>query len=438
MYNGQLDIWLRQGLKSTTDTYICTIPKNLRWLNTASTWAIRYSYRKSLFWKKYKRGKLDFKKALEIELHPDNINREDGLSQGWARKPLIHVLKERRPSNTKELTPYHGLYKWLTSLSYHPPSTPLLTPVWSHLIGLAQSLPHLVLTGPIPQTSPPDTLYNASEPQLITSALKMETAHFSKTLATINHSTWHLNPKQHHHFNNAVVNPESTDTMKLFTNQIYNNLCVHNVPISTPNYLEYFYPQRCFYKQLPKQRLTSYFRQHTTVNSFTSYYFNVCWCLHTLYTFLAMDLSLLNAWIEPCKDSDFSYQFFYKFDDVKKSFYEELGHVFDQFPRYQAKSLLGNFNAKVDREDIFEPTIRNMSLHKISNDNGVWVENYATSKNFVVKSTLFLDCNIHKYIWTSPKGQVHNQTDHVSTDRKWHSSILDIWSFTAADSDSKH
>jgi hypothetical protein len=42
----------------------------------------------------------------------------------------------------------------------------------------------------------------------------------------------------------------------------------------------------------------------------------------------------------PCED---------KGDDVKDSFYEELGGVFDQFPRYM-KILLGDFNAKVGRK----------------------------------------------------------------------------------------
>jgi hypothetical protein len=42
------------------------------------------------------------RKATEIELHPDNMNREDGfpLSQAW--KPFIHDLKGRRRSLTKE------------------------------------------------------------------------------------------------------------------------------------------------------------------------------------------------------------------------------------------------------------------------------------------------------------------------------------------------
>jgi hypothetical protein len=53
------------------------------------------------------------------------------------------------------------------------------------------------------------------------------------------------------------------------------------------------------------------------------------------------------------------------------------------------KILLGDFNAKVGRENIFKPTIGNESLHQDSNDNGVRIVNFSTSKNLVIKSTMF-------------------------------------------------
>jgi endonuclease/exonuclease/phosphatase family metal-dependent hydrolase len=99
---------------------------------------------------------------------------------------------------------------------------------------------------------------------------------------------------------------------------------------------------------------------------------------------------------------------------------------------------LGDFNAIVGREDIFKPTIRNESSHEISNDNGVRVVNFATSKNLVVKSTIFPHRSIHKYPWTSPDGKTHNQIDHILIDRRWHSSVLDVISFRGADCDSDH
>jgi hypothetical protein len=67
-------------------------------------------------------------------------------------------------------------------------------------------------------------------------------------------------------------------------------------------------------------------------------------------------------------------------DVLKDSFYDQLGRVFDQFPRYDMKILLGVINEKVGREDIFKPAIGNESSHEISNDNGVRVVNFATSK----------------------------------------------------------
>jgi hypothetical protein len=46
-----------------------------------------------------------------------------------------------------------------------------------------------------------------------------------------------------------------------------------------------------------------------------------------------------------------------KSDDVKDSFYEELGRVFDQFPRYDMEILLDDFNTKLGREGNFKTTI---------------------------------------------------------------------------------
>jgi len=64
--------------------------------------------------------------------------------------------------------------------------------------------------------------------------------------------------------------------------------------------------------------------------------------------------------------------------------------------------LLGDYNAKLGTEDIFKPTIGNESPHQDSNDNGVTIVNFATSKNLVVKLTLFR--NFHNYTWTSLMG----------------------------------
>jgi hypothetical protein len=45
------------------------------------------------------------------------------------------------------------------------------------------------------------------------------------------------------------------------------------------------------------------------------------------------------------------------------------------------KILLGDFNAKVGKEDRFKTTVVNESLREISNDTGVKVLNFATSES---------------------------------------------------------
>jgi hypothetical protein len=55
------------------------------------------------------------------------------------------------------------------------------------------------------------------------------------------------------------------------------------------------------------------------------------------------DIVVLNVHA-PTEDKD---------DVIKDSFYEELEVVFDQFPRYHMKILLGDFNTKVGREGAY-------------------------------------------------------------------------------------
>jgi hypothetical protein len=51
---------------------------------------------------------------------------------------------------------------------------------------------------------------------------------------------------------------------------------------------------------------------------------------------------------------------------------------------------------------------------------------------------MFPHCNIHKYTWTSSEGKMHNQIDHILTDRRWHSSRLDVQPFRQADCDTNN
>ena len=64
--------------------------------------------------------------------------------------------------------------------------------------------------------------------------------------------------------------------------------------------------------------------------------------------------------------------------------------------------------------------------------------NFATSKNLVLKSTMFPHRNIHKYTWNSPDGKTHSQIYHTLIERRWQSGILNVRSCRGADCDAGH
>lgn len=57
-------------------------------------------------------------------------------------------------------------------------------------------------------------------------------------------------------------------------------------------------------------------------------------------------------------------------EEMKEVFYDKLTEMYDNAPEYNVKIVLGDMNAKVERENTFQSTISQESLHMEWNNNG--------------------------------------------------------------------
>jgi len=100
--------------------------------------------------------------------------------------------------------------------------------------------------------------------------------------------------------------------------------------------------------------------------------------------------------------------------------------------------VLGNFNAKVGREEKYRPTIGKYSLHEKTNNNGERLITFTISIKPLVKSMYFEHKDIHRYTCVSPNGKTLNQIDHVLVDIRRHTNIMNVRSYRGAEGHTDH
>lgn len=125
-------------------------------------------------------------------------------------------------------------------------------------------------------------------------------------------------------------------------------------------------------------------------------------------------------------------------EGTKDAFYERLEQTVNEIPKEDMMLVLGDYNAKVGREETSQLQFGKHSLHASSNDNGNRLVDFAVSNNLLIKSTMFPHKDIHKQTWISNDGITRNQIDHVLIDSRHGSNIIDVRSCRGADGDTDH
>lgn len=75
-------------------------------------------------------------------------------------------------------------------------------------------------------------------------------------------------------------------------------------------------------------------------------------------------------------------------EDIKKAaFYALVKHMYENIRKKDIKSIPGDYNAKVGREQICKQMVGIESLYKISSGNGIRYISLASSKNMIISAT---------------------------------------------------
>ncbi|XP_078381473.1 uncharacterized protein LOC144664241 [Oculina patagonica] len=100
---------------------------------------------------------------------------------------------------------------------------------------------------------------------------------------------------------------------------------------------------------------------------------------------------------------------------------------------------MGDWNAKVgEMQEGESGTVGKHGLKCERNDNGERFVTFCASNNLAITSTMFPHKDVHKYTWTSPDGQHHNQIDHVAIRSRFKRSVQDTRTYRGADVGSDH
>ena len=100
--------------------------------------------------------------------------------------------------------------------------------------------------------------------------------------------------------------------------------------------------------------------------------------------------------------------------------------------------MLGDFNARIGKEEYLGQVAGTHTIHEDTNDNAQRLCNLATRTNMIISNTMYKHPKWHKVTWVSPDQNTYTQIDHVLITRRKQSSVKDVRTYRGAYADSDH
>lgn len=101
--------------------------------------------------------------------------------------------------------------------------------------------------------------------------------------------------------------------------------------------------------------------------------------------------------------------------------------------------VVGDWNAKVGEKQVgVKGIVVAFGMAGERSDNGEQMKSFCALNNLAIASTMFPHENIHRYTWTSPNGQHHNQIDHMAVRSNFKRLLQDVRAYRDADCASDH